>query len=65
MAEVIGRQRVVDGGIAWSGRLTEEQASNVAEKIGLTAEEAKLLTIPVYRGSPMKQCRLILWFIVS
>ena len=52
MAELIGQAKEWStAALLGQACLTEEQAGKVAEKIGLTPEETKLLTIPVYRGS--------------
>ena len=52
MAELLGQSKEWStAALLGQACLTEEQAAAVAEKVGLSPEEAKTLTIPTYRGS--------------
>ena len=52
MAELLGQSKEWStAALLGQACLTDEQAAAVADKVGLSPEEAKTLTIPTYRGS--------------
>ena len=52
LAEIIGQAKEWStAALLGQACLTEEQAAAIAEKLDLSAEESKQLTLPAYRGS--------------